>query len=79
MSEATFEIYKDSAGKYRFRLRAPNNKIVAIGEGYKTKAGCINGVNAVKEHNNATIKDLTIGETTLILDIHQGESKKAQP
>lgn len=68
MSEASFEIYKDMKGKFRFRLRAPNNKIVAVGEGYKTKVGCINGVNTIKQYSDATIKDLTIGETTLILD-----------
>ncbi len=66
--EASFEIYKDAVGEFRFRLRAPNNKIVAVGEGYETKTGCINGVNALKEHSRAAIKDLTIGETTLILD-----------
>lgn len=66
--EASFEIYKDAAGKFRFRLRTPNNKIVAVGEGYETKTDCINGVNTLKEHSRAAIKDLTIGETTLVLD-----------
>jgi len=65
---ASFEIYKDVAGKFRFRLRAPNNEVVAVGEGYETKASCINGVNALKEYSSAAIKDLTVGETTLILD-----------
>jgi len=68
VGEASFEIYKAAAGKFRFRLRAPNSKIVAVGEGYETKAGCINGINALKEYSDAAIKDLTIGETTLILD-----------
>ena len=66
--EASFEIYKDVAGEFRFRLRAPNGKIVAVGEGYDTKASCVDGVNALKEYSIATVKDLTIGETTLILD-----------
>jgi uncharacterized protein YegP (UPF0339 family) len=66
--EASFEIYKDVAGEFRFRLRAPNGKIVAVGEGYDTKPSCVNGINALKEHSSAAIKDLTIGETTLILD-----------
>lgn len=37
---AEFELYKDSAGEYRWRLQARNNKIIAdSGEGYSTKAG----------------------------------------
>jgi len=76
MSEPTYEIYQDAQGKYKFRLRAINNEIVAIGEGYKTKSSCIGGINAVKEHHNAAIKDLTIGETTLVLDIPPRKLKK---
>ena len=45
---AKFEIYTDAKGEFRFRLKAGNGEIVAIGEGYKTKAGVINGVDAVK-------------------------------
>jgi uncharacterized protein YegP (UPF0339 family) len=45
---AKFEIYKDAKGEFRFRLKAGNGEIVAVGEGYTTKAGVINGVDAVK-------------------------------
>ena len=76
MSEPIYEIYQDVHGKYKFRLRATNSEIVAVGEGYKTKSECINGINAVKEHHNAAIKDLTIGETTLVLDIPPSKLKK---
>jgi hypothetical protein len=38
------------AGEYRFRLKASNGEIIAVGEGYKTKDQCINGVNSVKNH-----------------------------
>jgi len=69
MIDPIFEIYQDAPGKFKFRLRATNNEIVVIGEGYKTKSECINGINALKEHHNAAIKDLTIGETTLVLDV----------
>ncbi|RLI42109.1 DUF1508 domain-containing protein [Candidatus Bathyarchaeota archaeon] len=63
MAEASFEVYKDKAGKFRFRLRAPNGEIVAVSEAYETKAGCINGVNAVKKYCGAPIEDQT-GETS---------------
>ena len=60
MVEPQFEIYKDAAGEYRFRLRAPNGEIIAISEGYKSKDGCKNGVESVKENApKATIQDLT--------------------
>lgn len=45
---AQFEIYKDGTGQYRFRLKAANGEVVATGESYETKAGVINGVDAVK-------------------------------
>ena len=56
---AEFEIYKDKAGKYRWRLRSSGNyKIIAdSAEGYDAKADCENGVNLVKkEAPTATIK-----------------------
>jgi hypothetical protein len=45
---AKFEIYNDAKGEFRFRLKAGNGEIVATGEGYQTKSGVINGVDAVK-------------------------------
>jgi hypothetical protein len=59
MKEAKFEIYVDKAGKFRFRLRAPNNEIVAVSEAYESKANCIHGVKAVKEYCGASIEDQT--------------------
>ena len=31
-----FEVYEDKAGKFRFRLKAGNGEIVAVGEAYDT-------------------------------------------
>lgn len=45
---AQFEIYQDSKGEHRFRLKASNGEIVATGEGYSTRAGAIRGTEAVK-------------------------------
>ncbi len=45
-----FEIYQDKAGEYRFRLKATNGQIIAVGEGYKAKAGCQNGIESVKKN-----------------------------
>lgn len=43
-----FEVYTDNSGKYRFRLKAKNGEIIATGQGYATKAGCMNGIKSVK-------------------------------
>ncbi len=61
MSEenAKYQVYKDTAGEFRFRLRAPNNEIVAVGESYESKEGCMNGVMAVKKNCGAKVQDLT--------------------
>ncbi len=45
-----FEMYKDKAGEFRFRLKATNGQIIATGEGYKAKAGCLNGIDSVKKN-----------------------------
>ncbi len=45
-----FEVYNDKAGEFRFRLKATNGEIIAVGEGYKAKAGCLNGIESVKKN-----------------------------
>lgn len=45
-----FEVYTDKSGEFRFRLKAKNGEIIATGEGYKTKANCLNGVDSVKKN-----------------------------
>ena len=45
-----FEIYTDKAGEYRFRLKATNGQIIAVGEGYKAKASCLNGIESIKKN-----------------------------
>lgn len=44
-----FEVYKDKSGEFRFRLNATNGQIIAVGEGYKAKSGCMNGIESVKK------------------------------
>jgi DNA-binding protein Alba len=55
-----FQVYKDTAGKFRFRLRTDNNKIIAVGEDYEHHASCINGIKSVQRNCNSEIEDLTI-------------------
>ena len=45
-----FEIYKDKAGEFRFRLKASNGQNILASEGYKTRASCVNGIESVKKN-----------------------------
>ena len=50
MPEPIFEWYKDTKGKYRFRLKAANGEIIAVSEAYSSKDGCVNGIESVKKN-----------------------------
>ena len=45
-----FEVYADKAGEFRFRLKATNGQVIAVSEGYKAIAGCLNGIESVKKN-----------------------------
>lgn len=45
-----FEVYRDHAGEFRFRLRATNGQQIAASEGYTTKAACLSGIESVKKN-----------------------------
>lgn len=46
-----FEVYADKAGEFRFRLKATNGQIIAVGEGYKAIKSCMNGIASVKKNS----------------------------
>ena len=50
MPEPKFEWFKDKAGKFRFRLVAPNGQTIAVGEAYESKDACINGIESIKKN-----------------------------
>lgn len=43
-----FEIFRASNGQFYFRLKASNGEIIASSEGYVSKQGAKDGVEAVK-------------------------------
>ena len=45
-----FEVYADKAGKTRFRLKATNGQIIAVGEAYETQKACLAGVASVQKN-----------------------------
>ena len=59
--DAKFEINKDVAGEFRFKLVAVNGETIAVSEGYTTKDGAMNGIESVKLNAPvAVIDDKTV-------------------
>jgi uncharacterized protein len=55
-----FELYKDKSDKYRWRLKAGNGEVIAVGEAYDSKAGAENGIESVKRNAvEASVDDQT--------------------
>lgn len=51
MSETMFELYEDSAGQWRWRLRHWNTEIIAdSGEGYSSKWAAKRGIESVRSN-----------------------------
>lgn len=45
-----FEVYVDKSGKFRFRLKAGNGQVIAVGEAYESKEGCLNGIESIRKN-----------------------------
>jgi len=45
-----FELYKDKAGEFRFRLKAGNGENILASEGYKEKSSAENGIASVQKN-----------------------------
>lgn len=57
-SNATYWVQEDSAGEWRWQLRAGNNRIIAdSGQGYREKQDCLHGIALVKDSKDAPIKE----------------------
>ena len=57
---AKFELNKDVAGEFRFKLIAPNGECIAVSQGYNAKASALNGIESVKKNAaTAEIDDIT--------------------
>lgn len=49
-SNPKFELYRDKGGQFRFRLRSRNGKIIAVSDGYGTKAAALSGLESVRKN-----------------------------
>ena len=45
-----FQIYKDKAGKNRFRLKAKNGENIISSQAYASRATCMKGIKSVAKH-----------------------------
>ncbi|MEL6719622.1 MAG: YegP family protein [Bacteroidota bacterium] len=50
MKNAKFEVYKDKAGEFRFRLKAKNGENILQSEGYASKQSCQKAIESVKKN-----------------------------
>ena len=50
LTNPKFELYQDKSGAFRFRLKSRNGQVVAVSEGYSTKAACENGMESVRKN-----------------------------
>jgi uncharacterized protein YegP (UPF0339 family) len=52
-----FELYTDTAGQFRFRLKAANGQTIASSEAYTTKAAAKNGIESVRSNAPDAVLD----------------------
>lgn len=45
-----FEIYKDKAGEFRFRFKAPNGETMCSSEGYKSKSSAKGAIESIQKN-----------------------------
>lgn len=54
-----FQLYKDKAGAFRWRLKHSNGNIIAASsEGYASKASAMNGIEIVKASQSSPIEEV---------------------
>ena len=50
LTHPKFELYRDKAGEFRFRLKAANGQNIGRSEGYKAKASAKKGIASVQKN-----------------------------
>lgn len=50
LTNPKFQLYRDRAGEYRFRLRGRNGQIIAVSENYSGWAGAMGGIESVRKN-----------------------------
>ena len=48
---ASFDVYKDKGGEFRWRLRTTNTQVIATcGQGFSSKQACTSSIDSVKKN-----------------------------
>lgn len=72
-----FEVYKDKAGEFRFRLKAANGQNILGSEGYSGKDSCLKGIESVKKNSQVPerfeVKESASGKHTFSLKASNGQ------
>lgn len=56
-----FELYRDSGGAWRWRLRVQNGNVIAdSAEGYVRREDCEHGIALVRKSVDASLVDMTL-------------------
>ena len=50
LSHPKFELYRDQAQNYRFRLKARNGAIIAVSDAYTAKASALSGIESIQKN-----------------------------
>ena len=59
--DAKFEIDKDVAGEFRFKLVATNGECIAVSQGYNAKDSALKGIESIRQNaTEAMIEDHTV-------------------
>ncbi|AQS83871.1 MAG: DUF1508 domain-containing protein [Acetobacter aceti] len=57
---AHFELFKDKAEEFHFRLKAPNGRIILVSESYQQKTRVTNGIESRRKNApDASVIDLS--------------------
>lgn len=56
---AKWQIFKDSKGEYRARLKSNNGQTIVWTEGYVAKQSAKDAIDFVKANANCSVEDLT--------------------
>ena len=64
MENPKFTVFTGKDDQFYFRLTARNGEIILSSEGYTSKSGCMNGIDAVKENvsDGEQFKSLTASD-----------------
>jgi uncharacterized protein YegP (UPF0339 family) len=73
----TFELYKDKAGEFRFRLKATNGQNILASEGYTSKTSAENGIESVKKNSADSarfeVRESKSGKSYFVLKAGNGQ------